>query len=63
MESEGFMRLIVGFANGKEKRFIVDKVKVDDLMGQLVFYNYDFGYETPAGRMFLSQVTYWYLED
>ena len=57
------MKLIVGFVNGKEKSFIADKVKVDDLMGQLVFYNYDFDYETPAGRMFLRQIAYWYLED
>ena len=57
------MKLVIGLANLNEKSFKVDKVKTNDFTNELVFYNYDFSYEIPAGRISLNQIAYWYLED
>lgn len=57
------MKLVIGLANLNEKSFKVDKVKTDDYTNELVFYKYDFSYETPAGRISLNQIAYWFVED
>lgn len=57
------MKLVIGLANLNEKSFKVDKVKTNDFTNELVFYNYDFSYEIPAGRISLNQIVYWFMED
>ena len=53
------MNLVIGFVNGKERKFIVDDVDVSEEFGYLKAYKGDF----QIGLFSFNQVCYWYLED
>lgn len=59
MEGEGYMNLVVGFANGKERKIIVDDIDVSEELGCLKAYKEDL----QVGMFSFNQVCYWYVED
>lgn len=59
MESGGIMRLVIGFASGKEREFNIDAIDVSEELGCLKLYKNDFQF----GMFSFNQVSYWYLED
>ena len=53
------MNLVVGFANGKERKIIVDDIDVSEELGCLKAYKEDL----QVGMFSFNQVSYWYVED
>lgn len=53
------MRLVIGFASGKEREFNIDAIDVSEELGCLKLYKNDFQF----GMFSFNQVSYWYLED
>lgn len=53
------MNLVIGFVNGKERKFNVDDVDVSEEFGYLKAYKN----KLQVGMFSINQVCYWYVED
>lgn len=59
MESEGFMRLVIGFAHGGERSFRIDNFDFDDMDGIITLYQDS----KTIGIINMNQVVYWFVEE
>ena len=59
MESEGFMNIVIGFVNGREKNIKVDDYSVDEEKGYLKILRDDY----EVGIIAFNQIVYWFVED
>ena len=53
------MNLVIGFVNGKERKFNVDDFDVSEDLGYLKAFKDDL----QIGMFSFNQVSYWYVED